>query len=182
MLSIFHRLGMQRSLYQSRKFYKCGFLVQHATELPEVSENMESKPPLVVTPKHTWIESLQCSLPGSLADPALTSVKAVKADNAKVPMMSMWTDRITPIRPHHHWTPMQLDLMRQLMFHQQCCRLYLEFIGHMVQRHGQHDWLTALMSMHRSTLSASRSFCSQLVHEWKRVEGEGRENFTAHPL
>jgi hypothetical protein len=146
-----------------------GFLVQHATELPEAANilTVKSVPSI---PKHTWLASLQCFLPGSLAVPALISVKAAKADDAKVPT-SMWNDRITLVRPH--WTPSQFDLMHRLLFCRQCHRLYLEFIGYMAQRYG-HQWLTTLMRMRCSTWSASRSFCSPSVHEQKRVKGGGR--------
>jgi hypothetical protein len=154
-----------------------GSLSKHAPELPDAGTKSVKQAPLVA-PKHSWLPSLKCFLPGSWADPALISAKAAKADNAKVPV-SMWNDRITLIFPE--WTIEKLDGLRRLILRRQHRKLFCEFVAHMHRRYGN-EWITALLIMRRSTLQASRSFSSPSVQERKRVKGGGREHFSAHPL
>jgi hypothetical protein len=130
-----------------------GFLSRHAQELLDPTPVMVTKP-LVVNLTHTWLPALNCLLPGTWADPALISAKVTKADNAKVPL-SMWNDQTTLIMPH--WTAPKLDLMRRLVLRLQYRRLYVEFVSYMRHRYGK-DWLSTLLIMRRSTVSASRLF------------------------
>ena len=154
-----------------------GFLAKHAPELPDPGAHSVKRAP-ISAPKHSWLPSLKCFLPGSWADPALISAKAAKADNAKVPV-SMWNDRITLIFPE--WTPHKLDRLRNIILRRQHRKLYLQFATHMRHRYGN-EWITALLIMRRSTMSSSCSFSSPSVQERKRVKGGGRENFSSHPL